>query len=68
MYEPLKPNGNRAYGAAAEECIADIFVTHDKQHFLGNPLFSPPDTRCRVRTAQETLEWCLQKLQEEPPS
>ena len=48
--------------AAAEECLADILVTHDKQHFLGNPLISPPDTHCRVKTAEETLTWCWQKL------
>jgi len=50
--------------AAAEECLADILVTHDKKHFIGNPLISPPDTHCRVKTAQETLEWCQQKLSE----
>lgn len=48
--------------AAAEECLADILVTHDRQHFLGNPLISPPETHCRVRTAQEALAWCLEKL------
>lgn len=48
--------------AAAEECLADILVTHDKTHFLGNPLLSPPDTHCRVKTAQETLDWCLKRL------
>jgi predicted nucleic acid-binding protein len=51
--------------AGAEECLADILITHDKQHFLGNPLINPPDTHCRVKTAQETLEWCLQKLSED---
>ena len=55
--------------AAAEECLADVLVTHDKQHFIGNPLISPPDTHCRVRTAAEALEWCLKKLaQVEQPS
>ena len=54
--------------AAAEECLADILVTHDKQHFLGNPLISPPDTHCRVKTAQETLTWVLQTLQEADPA
>ena len=48
--------------AAAEECLADVLVTHDKQHFLGNPLISPPDTHCRVKTAEETLTWCWQQL------
>lgn len=54
--------------AAAEECLADILVTHDKQHFIGNPLISPPETHCRVKTAQETLDWCLQKLSEHTKS
>ncbi|HLK61141.1 MAG TPA: type II toxin-antitoxin system VapC family toxin [Chthonomonadaceae bacterium] len=48
--------------AAAEECLADLLVTHDKQHFLGNSLISPPDTHCRVKSAEEALEWCLQQL------
>jgi hypothetical protein len=48
--------------AAAEECRADLLVTHDKQHFLGNPLICPPDTYCRARTAGEALLWCLQRL------
>ena len=48
--------------AAAEECLADILVTHDKTHFIGNPLISPPDTHCRVMTAQESLDWCLKIL------
>ena len=48
--------------AAAEECLADILVTHDKTHFLGNPLISPPDTHCRVKTAQEALDWLWQAL------
>jgi hypothetical protein len=54
--------------AAAEECLADVLVTHDKMHFIGNPLISPPDTHCRVKTAQETLDWCLQKLTEQEPT
>jgi len=48
--------------AAAEECCADVLFTHDKQHFLGNPLISPPETNCRARSAKEALAWCLQKL------
>jgi hypothetical protein len=48
--------------AAAEECLADVLVTHDRKHFVGNPLISPPDTHCRVKTAQEALEWCLKTL------
>jgi hypothetical protein len=52
--------------AAAEECLADILVTHDRSHFLGNPLFSPPETRCRAKTAAETLTWLLERLAAEP--
>ena len=48
--------------AAAEECEADILITHDKQQFLGNPLISPPDARCRVMTAEDGLDWCLRML------
>jgi predicted nucleic acid-binding protein len=48
--------------AAAEEYLADVLVTHDKTHFLGNPLLSPPDTHCRVKTAQETLDWLLERM------
>lgn len=46
--------------AAAEECAADILVTHDKQHFLGNPLVSPPETHCLAMTADEAMVWCVQ--------
>jgi hypothetical protein len=42
-----------------------VLVAHDRQHFVGNPLISPPDTHCRVKTAQEALEWCLQRLIEQ---
>ena len=48
--------------AAAEECGADVLLTHDKQHFIGNPLISPPDTQCRAMPAEEALEWCVQSL------
>ena len=48
--------------AAAEECRADLLVTHDKTHLLRNPLISPPDTHCRVKTAQEALDWLLERL------
>lgn len=51
--------------AAAEECLADVLVTHDKTHFLGNPLLSPPDTHCRVKTAHETLDWILERMAKE---
>ncbi len=48
--------------ACAMECDADVFVTTDKQHFLGNPLIGPPATRCRVMTPHEALEWVQEEL------
>lgn len=48
--------------ACAIECDADLFVTTDKQHFLGNPLIGPPATRCRVMTPYEALEWVQEEL------
>ncbi|MGI4788758.1 MAG: hypothetical protein ACRYFS_07895 [Janthinobacterium lividum] len=48
--------------ACAVECDADIFVTTDKQHFLGNPLIGPPNTRCRVMTPREALEWTQEEM------
>ena len=48
--------------ACAIECDAEIFVTTDKQHFLGNPLIGPPATRCRVMTPYEALEWVQEEL------
>lgn len=50
--------------AAAVECDADLFITHDKVHFLGNPLIGPPDTRLRVVTPHEALEWCRARILE----
>ncbi len=51
--------------AAAEECLVDVLVTHDRTHFIGNPLISPPDTHCRAMTAQQALEWRLSRLAEQ---
>lgn len=48
--------------ACAIECDADVFVTTDKQHFLGNPLIGPPAARCRVMTPHEALEWVQEEL------
>ena len=48
--------------ACAIECDADIFVTTDKQHFVGNPLIGPPQTRLRVMTPHEALEWVQEEL------
>ncbi|HLK60697.1 MAG TPA: PIN domain-containing protein [Chthonomonadaceae bacterium] len=44
--------------AAAVECDADLFLTFDTEHFLQNPLIGPPDTRLRVVTPKQALDWC----------
>lgn len=49
--------------AAAIECDADIFLTHDTEHFLQNPLIGPPDTKLRVMTLAQCLAWCRDRLQ-----
>lgn len=48
--------------AAAVECDADLFITHDTKHFLQNPLIGPPDTRLRVVTPYQCLDWCREHL------
>ncbi len=50
--------------AAAVECDADIFITHDTEHFLQNPLIGPPDTRLRVMTPRPCLDWCADRLRQ----
>ena len=36
---------------------ADLFITHDSEHFLNNPLIGPPDTKLRVVNPHQALEW-----------
>jgi predicted nucleic acid-binding protein len=48
--------------AAALECDADLFITSDKVHFIGNPLIGPPTTNVRVTTPREALDWCRDRL------
>lgn len=48
--------------ACAVECDADIFVTTDKEHFVGNPLIGPPKTRLRVMMPPEALDWLQEEL------
>ncbi len=48
--------------ACAIECDADVFVTTDKQHFIGNPLIGPPQIRLRVMTPHEALDWVQKEL------
>lgn len=49
--------------AAAVECDADLFVTHDTEHFLQNPLIGPPDTRLRVKDSRQALVWVRERLE-----
>ena len=44
--------------AAALECAADILVTHDKQHLLGNAKIKPPEAYILVMNPQDALAWC----------
>jgi hypothetical protein len=48
--------------AAAEECLADVLVTWDRQHLLDNPLISPPDTHCRAKSPADALDWRRRRL------
>src|SRR5690349_18865772 len=48
--------------AAAIETAADMLVTHDSTHFLGNPLIGPSETNLRTGTAAECLGWCKEML------
>jgi hypothetical protein len=48
--------------AAAIECDSDLFLTHDTEHFLQNPLICPPDTNLRVMRPHEALAWVRERL------
>ena len=50
--------------ATAVESAADILVTHDKQHLLGNCKIKPPGIEVMVMTPQECLEWCFERWAE----
>ena len=49
--------------AAAIECAADVLVTFDKTHLLGNPSIKPPEVSVMVMNAQDCLEWCFAQWQ-----
>lgn len=49
--------------AAAIECAADVLVTFDKTHLLGNPSIKPPEVSVMVMNAQDCLEWCFSQWQ-----
>lgn len=44
--------------AAAMECAADVLVTYDSTHLLGNSKIAPPDTSILVQNPKDCLEWC----------
>ncbi len=45
--------------AAAIECGADVLVTRDAEHLLGNPKIVPPAVTLLVMNDQECLDWCF---------
>ena len=47
--------------AASIECGADVFVTHDKTHLLGNPKIRPPQVAVLVMSPQDCLRWCFKQ-------
>ncbi|MGI4790667.1 MAG: PIN domain-containing protein [Janthinobacterium lividum] len=49
--------------AAAVECDADVLVTFDSTHLLGNPKIKPPEVGVMVMNAQDCLEWCFAQWQ-----
>ena len=49
--------------AAAIECAADVLVTFDATHLLGNPNIKPPEASVMVMNAQECLDWCFAQWQ-----
>jgi predicted nucleic acid-binding protein len=46
--------------AAALEVAADVLVTHDKKHLLGNPMIKPPKADILVKSPQDCLHWCFE--------
>lgn len=49
--------------AAAVECAADVLITFDKTHLLGNPKIKPPAVSVLVMNAQDCLDWCFAQWQ-----
>lgn len=49
--------------AAAMECAADVLVTFDSAHLLGNPKIAPPEVAVLVMNAKDCLEWCFAQWQ-----
>ncbi len=49
--------------AAAIECAADVLVTFDSTHLLGNPKIKPPEVSVMVMNAKDCLEWCFAQWQ-----
>lgn len=49
--------------AAAIECAADVLVSYDTAHLLGNPQIKPPEVSVMVMNAKDCLEWCFAQWQ-----
>ena len=49
--------------AAAIECAADVLVTFDSIHLLGNPSIKPPEVAVIGMNAKGCLEWCFAQWQ-----
>jgi len=49
--------------AAAVECAADVLVSFDRAHLLGNPKIKPPEVSVIVMDAKDCLEWCFAQWQ-----
>ena len=49
--------------AASIECTADVLVTFDSTHLLGNPSIKPPEVSVMVMNAKDCLEWCFAQWQ-----
>lgn len=49
--------------AAAIECAADVLVTFDTAHLLGNPKIKPPEVSVMVMNAKDCLDWCFAQWQ-----
>lgn len=47
--------------AAAMECLADVLVTYDRTHLLGNKKIKPPKASVIVMEPQECLDWCFEQ-------
>lgn len=49
--------------AAAMECAADVLVSFDSTHLLGNANIKPPAANVMVMNAKDCLDWCFAQWQ-----